>query len=74
MGEDDFEGLKTLLSEIGTMDIVSLHSYLRGEEIPNVIRLVDIIDGDFEIAEDIIISTNQLLTFVEIEFQKRNLN
>ncbi len=74
MEGDNFEDLKTLLSEICTMDIVSLHSYLRGEEIPSVIRLVDIIDSDFDIAEDIIISTNQLLVFVEIEFQKRNLN
>jgi hypothetical protein len=74
MEDEEFNYLKTLLKELSTMDVISLHSFLRNDELPDVVRIADIIEKDSKVDEEIIVSATKLLALVEVEFQNRNLN
>lgn len=74
MNNEDIEYIQTLLTNLTTMDVISLHSFLRLDDIPEYVRIADLIDAEDEEDKEIYISAIKLLAYVEVEFQKRNLN
>lgn len=73
LSDEEFEKLKDLLAKVSDWDLLSVHSYLRLGYTDKKIKLSEIfeikgMDVNFEM------KPNQLLAYIEIEFQNRNLN
>ena len=73
MNDEEFEFLKELLSQVSDMDLLSIHSYLRLEHKGRNIEIMEMFETDTEMM-DISIPGTQLLAYIEVEFQHRNLN
>lgn len=71
LNDEEFEHLKELLADMTDWQLISVHSYLRLEETKDTVNINEIFyadDFNFDI------KTNQLLAYIEIEYQHRNLN
>ena len=73
LNNNEFEHLKELLANLSEWELISVHSYLRHSHSSKEIYLKDV----FHIAneeDDFEIDVLQLIAYIEIEFQFRNLN
>jgi len=73
MKESEIQYIKHLLTGFSNMELISIHSFLRTTKQDSKIILSDIID-DGDLSDNLALSPQQLLVYVDMEFQIRNLN
>ena len=73
MSDREFDYLKALLTTLDEWELVSVHSYLRSSHSIKTVRINDLFYVEDE-EEDFEINTMELITYIDIEFQSRNLN
>jgi hypothetical protein len=73
MNEENLYNLKYLLEFLEDMELITLHSYLRTEHGRKMVRVDDIVSSDI-LDIDFELPTSQLMTYIEMELNQRNLN